>query len=55
MLRKQETKEERNVLTAMDLMEVLILDQLQVKLKENKDAGSITEVAVSKEPNSCAL
>ena len=52
MVRKQEMDGwmdgERTVLSALALMEEFILDQRQVKLKENQDVGSITEVAVLK-------
>ena len=37
--------EEKQVLAAMALMGEAILDQRQVKLQENKDADSVTEVA----------
>ena len=39
---------ERQVLAALALMGALILDQCQLKFKENQDAGAITEVAVLK-------
>ena len=48
MVRKQNMDEDRKVLMALALMEEAILGHLQVKLKENRDAGSITEVAVLK-------
>ena len=48
MVRKHEMGESRKVLTALALMGELISDQRQVKLKENKDADSITEAAVLK-------
>ena len=41
-------REERDVLSALDLMEELILDQRQLKFKANQDAVPVTEVAVLK-------
>ena len=40
--------EEQHVLTALALLGEVISDHRQVELKENKDAGLITVVAVSK-------
>ena len=40
--------EEREVLTAIDLMGELILDKRQLTFKANQDVGSITEVTVLK-------
>ena len=45
-LRKKGNEEERHVLTALALLGEVISDQCQKKLKENQDAGRITEVAV---------
>ena len=45
-VRKKGIGEENPVLAAFALMEEVILDQRQVKLKANQDANSITEVAV---------
>ena len=48
MVRKQWADEERRVLSALALMEELILDQCLSKLMGNQDADSSTEVAVLK-------
>ena len=45
-VRKKGTGGTNQVLSAVALMEEAILDQRQVELMENRDANSITEVAV---------
>ena len=40
--------EEKEVLSALALMEEFISDQRQLKFKDNPDANSITEVAILK-------
>ena len=39
---------ERQVVSALALMEEFISDHLQLEFKENQDAGPVTEVAVLK-------
>ena len=48
MVRNQGMGEEREVLSALALMGALISNQRQLKFKANRDANSITELAVLK-------
>ena len=56
---KEISQEEQNVATALALSDEVIAGQFHLKLKENKDAGSITESDVLKgkriEQNSGAI
>ena len=47
-VRKKGNEAEQKVLAALALLGEVILDQCQLKLKENQDVGSIAEVAVLK-------